>query len=133
MAYSHYGAPSPHESIAWLAVLCLMAYVACFAISLGPIFWLLISEIYPLKVRGLAEGTAACANWASNLLVSLTFLTFLNALGPSKTFSLYGVLAIASFVFSYYLVPETRGRTLEDIEQFWRSRRLKRYAGNTGQ
>lgn len=114
-----------HHSTVWLAVFCLMAYVASFAISLGPIFWLLISEIYPLQIRGLAEGVAAGANWVSNLLVSLTFLTFLNALGPSKTFSLYGVLAIASFVFSYYLVPETRGRTLEEIEQFWRSRKLK--------
>jgi SP family galactose:H+ symporter-like MFS transporter len=89
-----------HHSMAWLAVLCLLAYVASFAISLGPIFWLLISEIYPLNVRGLAEGAAAGANWASNLLVSLTFLTFLNALGPSKTFSLYCVLAIASLVLS---------------------------------
>jgi MFS family permease len=51
-----------HHSMAWLAVLCLLAYVASFAISLGPIFWLLISEIYPLNVRGLAEGAAAGAN-----------------------------------------------------------------------
>jgi len=114
-----------HHSMARLAVLSLMAYVASFAISLGPIFWLLISEIYPLKIRGLAEGTAAGANWAANLLVSLTFLTLLNALGPSKTFFLYGVLAVAALVFSYYSVPETKGRTLEEVEQFWRSRKLK--------
>ena len=111
-----------HHSMAGLAVLCLMAYVASFSISLWPIFWLLISEIYPLSVRAVAEGTAAATNWAANLLVSLTFLTLLNALGPSGTFCLYGALSIASFVFSYYLVPETKGRTLEDIEQFWRSR-----------
>jgi MFS transporter, SP family, galactose:H+ symporter len=114
-----------YHGMAWLAVLCLMAYVACFAISLGPIFWLLISEIYPLNVRGLAEGTAASANWAFNLLVSLTFLTLLNALGAGRTFCLFGVLALASFVFSYRLVPETKGRTLEDIENFWRSRNRK--------
>jgi MFS transporter, SP family, galactose:H+ symporter len=114
-----------YHGMAWLAVLCLMAYVACFAMSLGPIFWLLISEIYPLNVRGLAEGTAASANWAFNLLVSLTFLTLLNALGASWTFCLFGVLSLASFVFSYWLVPETKGRTLEDIEQFWRLRSQK--------
>ena len=114
-----------YGGLAWLAVLCLMAYVASFAISLGPIFWLLISEIYPSKIRGLAEGTAASANWAANLLVSLTFLTLLNALGPSRTFWLYGLLATGSFIFSYYLVPETKGRTLEDIEQFWRTRSRK--------
>jgi sugar porter (SP) family MFS transporter len=119
LAFAIYG------GFAWVAVLCLMTYVASFAISLGPIFWLLISEIYPSKIRGLAEGAAASANWAANLLVSLTFLTLLNALGPSRTFWLYGLLAIGSFIFSYYLVPETKGRTLEDIEQFWGSRNQK--------
>jgi sugar porter (SP) family MFS transporter len=114
-----------YHGLAWLAVVCLMAYVASFAISLGPIFWLLISEIYPSKIRGQAEGTAASANWAANLLVSLTFLTLLNALGPSRTFWLYGLLGIGSWIFSYYLVPETKGRTLEDIEEFWHSHSRK--------
>ena len=109
------------NSLAWLALICLMGYVASFAISLGPIFWLLIAEIYPLKVRGLAEGTAATFNWASNLIVSLTFLTLLERLGPSATFALYAFAAVASWLFSYYLVPETKGRTLEQIEAFWRA------------
>src|SRR6266481_1351182 len=63
---------NPSGQLAWIAVICLMGYVASFAISLGPIFWLLIAEIYPLKIRGLAEGTAATFNWGSNLIVSLT-------------------------------------------------------------
>ena len=108
------------SGLSWLAVICLMGYVASFAISLGPIFWLLIAEIYPLKVRGLAEGTAATFNWASNLIVSLTFLTLLEKLGPSSTFALYALFSVASWLFSYYLVPETKGRTLEQIEEFWR-------------
>src|SRR5439155_3031031 len=65
----------PSGQLAWIAVICLMGYVALFAIGLGPIFWLLIAGIYPLKIRGVAEGTAATFNWASNLIVSLTFLT----------------------------------------------------------
>jgi len=108
-------------NLAWIAVVCLMGYVASFAISLGPIFWLLIAEIYPLKVRGLAEGTAATFNWASNLIVSLTFLTLLEKLGPSSTFALYALASVASWLFAYYLVPETKGRTLEQIETFWRT------------
>ncbi|MFY9852568.1 MAG: sugar porter family MFS transporter, partial [Terracidiphilus sp.] len=96
-----------------LAVIILMVYVASFAISLGPIFWLLIAEIYPLKIRGLAAGIAAGTNWAANFAVSLTFLSLLKLLGPSATFWLYGVLAIGSWLFSYYLVPETKGRSLE--------------------
>ncbi len=102
-----------------LAVIILMVYVASFAISLGPIFWLLIAEIYPLKIRGLAAGIAAGTNWAANFAVSLTFLSLLKLLGPSATFWLYGVLAIGSWLFSYYLVPETKGRSLEEIERFW--------------
>jgi MFS transporter, SP family, galactose:H+ symporter len=109
-------------TLAWLAVVTLMLYVASFAISLGPIFWLLIAEIYPLKVRGIAEGTAAGVNWAFNFLVSVTFLTLVQALGPSFTFWLYALLAVGSWLFSYYLVPETKGRTLEEIEQSFRRR-----------
>jgi sugar porter (SP) family MFS transporter len=109
-------------ALAWLAVITLMVYVASFAISLGPIFWLLIAEIYPLRVRGIAEGTAAGMNWAFNFLVSFTFLTLVEVLGPSLTFWLYALLAIASWLFSYYLVPETKGRTLEEIELSFRHR-----------
>jgi SP family galactose:H+ symporter-like MFS transporter len=106
--------------LSWLAVISMMVYVASFAISLGPIFWLLIAEIYPLKVRSSAEGLAATFNWISNLIVTLTFLTFVQAMGASRTFWLYGLFAIGAWVFSYHLAPETKGRSLEEIEEFWR-------------
>jgi MFS family permease len=109
--------PNQSAEIAWLAVISMMAYVGSFAISLGPIFWLLISEIYPLKIRNSAEGLAATFNWGANLLVTLTFLTLVEKLGPSPTFWLYGLCAIAAGLFSYYFVPETKGRTLEEIEE----------------
>ena len=115
-------------ALAWLAVISMMVYVASFAISLGPIFWLLISEIYPLKIRSSTEGLAATFNWGSNLLVTLTFLTLVQALGASRTFWLYGLFAIAAWLFSYYRVPETKGRTLEEIEEFWRTRSAQRAA-----
>jgi sugar porter (SP) family MFS transporter len=105
----------------WLAVISVMAYVASFAISLGPIFWLLVAEIYPLKIRTSAEGLSATFNWGSNLVVSLTFLTLLQSLGPSQTFWLYGIIAVGAWIFSYVFVPETKGRTLEEIEAFWRT------------
>src|SRR6059058_3960470 len=117
---------SPSGQLAWIAVICLMGYVASFAIGLGPIFWLLIAEIYPLKIRGVAEGTAATFNWGSNLIVSLTFLTLVEKLGASSTFLLYGLASVASWLFAYYFVPETKGRTLEQIEAFWRARHRAR-------
>jgi sugar porter (SP) family MFS transporter len=111
---------SPTGLLSWLAVGSMMLYVAFFAISLGPIFWLLISEIYPLRVRSSTEGLAAMSCWVSNLAVSLTFLSLLHGLGATKTFWLYGLFAVAAWLFSYRLVPETKERTLEEIEQFWR-------------
>lgn len=110
-------------SLVWLAVISMMVYVGSFAISLGPIFWLLISEIYPLKIRNSTEGLCAAFNWGSNLLVSLTFLTLLQMTGPTRTFWLYALFTVAAWIFSYLRVPETKGRTLEEIEEFWRSRR----------
>lgn len=109
-------------ALAWIAVISMMGYVASFAISLGPIFWLLISEIYPLKIRSSSEGLAATFNWGSNLVVTLTFLTLVQRLGASPTFLLYALFAVAAWIFSYVYVPETKGRTLEEIEAFWHSR-----------
>ena len=106
---------SHSAAMAWLAVGSVMLYVGAFAISLGPIFWLLISEIYPLRVRGVAMGAATMFNWGFNLLVALTFLLLIESLGAAYTFWLYAAVSVASWIFSYRLVPETKGRTLEDI------------------
>ena len=112
--------PSLSNVIAWIAVISLAVYVACFAIGLGPVFWLMIAEIYPLKIRGRAMGVATVANWGSNLLVALTFLSLLHALGRAWTFWLYAIVGILSWMFVYWMVPETKGRTLEEIEASWR-------------
>jgi sugar porter (SP) family MFS transporter len=106
-------------ALSWLAVGSVMLYVASFAISLGPIFWLLIAEIYPLRVRGVAMGVATMANWAFNLLVALTFLLLVERLGPAYTFWIYALVSVASWIFGYRKVPETKGRTLEEINEAW--------------
>ena len=105
----------------YVAIGGLVIYVACFAFGLGPIFWLLISEIYPLKVRGAAMSAVTVTNWALNLVVAVTFLTLVGILGHAGTFWLYGVIAIGAWIFFYLLVPETKGKTLEQIEEHWRS------------
>jgi MFS family permease len=111
--------PTLSNVVAWVAMISLPVYVACFAISLGPVFWLLISEIYPLKIRGRAMSIATVTNWGSNLLVALTFLSLLHSLGRAWTFWLYGLIGILAWIFVYRLVPETKGCTLEEIDARW--------------
>jgi sugar porter (SP) family MFS transporter len=105
----------------YVAIGGLVIYVACFAFGLGPIFWLLISEIYPFKVRGAAMSAVTVTNWAFNLVVAVTFLTLVGAIGHANTFWLYGVIAVGAWIFFYFLVPETKGKTLEQIEAHWRA------------
>ena len=106
-------------ALGWLTALSLTAYVGFFAIGLGPVFWLLISEVFPLATRGRGTSMATFANWGSNLVVALTFLLLIDHLGSAATFFLYAVMTVAAFIFTYALVPETKGRTLEEIEAGW--------------
>jgi sugar porter (SP) family MFS transporter len=117
------------EALKWIGVLSLAVYIAAFAIGLGPVFWLLISEIYPLNVRGQAASIATMANWLSNFVVSLTFLSLLNALGSVWTFLLYAALSGVGVWFCVRFVPETRGVPLEWIERDLRARRPLRQLG----
>lgn len=94
----------------------VLLYIACFAFSLGPVMWLMIAEIYPLKVRGIGASFATCINWLSNGLVAFTFLSIVDAIGTSSTFMIYFVMCLVSLVFVYFLVPETKGVSLERIE-----------------
>ncbi len=107
------------SSIGDIAVGSLVVYVTCFAFGLGPIFWLLISEIYPLAVRGAAMSVATVANWGMNLVVAVTFLTLVDAVGHAATFWIYGLITVGAWFFIYKLVPETKGKTLEQIEADW--------------
>ncbi len=101
----------------WLAAGSLILYVGAFAIGLGPVFWLLISEIYPLQARGVAMSVATLTNWAFNLLVTVSFLTLVHGLGLSWTFWAYGLVSVAAWFFVKRFVPETKGRSLEEIEK----------------
>ncbi|MEO6467802.1 MAG: MFS transporter, partial [Acidimicrobiia bacterium] len=91
-----------------LTIGALWVYVIFFAFSLGPIVWIMISEVFPQNVRGPGNGIATMAGWAGNLLVSLTFLSLIDALGESGTFALYAVIGLASLMFIRLRVPETK-------------------------
>jgi sugar porter (SP) family MFS transporter len=102
-----------------LTVASVLMYIMFFAIGLGPGFWLLAAEIFPLEVRSLGMGIATLANWGSNLVVSLTFPMLLHSLGGAGVFSLYAFFSVIAWVFIKSYVPETKGKTLEEIEAYW--------------
>ncbi len=105
-----------------VAIASLMVYVASFAISLGPIFWLLNAEIYPLGVRSKAAGIGTMANWTFNFIVSLTFLLLIDALGRSGAFWFYAAVGVLTLAFCWKLVPETKGKRLEEIQALFQDR-----------
>lgn len=93
------------------------SYVICFAFGLGAMLWLLVSEIFPLEVRGAAMGVAVFSCWLWNFAVSCTFLTLVNTLGVANTFLLYAAMCGIGWIFCYYKVPETKDISLEKIEE----------------
>ena len=99
----------------------ILAFIAAFAMSIGPIGWILCSEIFPTKVRGRAMSVATFTVWSSCYIVAQTF-PMLNdnpAIGPAKTFWVYAVFSLTGLLFVMAMVPETKGRTLEAIEASW--------------
>jgi SP family galactose:H+ symporter-like MFS transporter len=100
-----------------LLVLCL--YIAAFELSFGPIFGLMSAEIFLTRVRAVGSSISTFANWVANLLVSVTFLSLVNGIGQSGTFWLYAAMGVLAFVFCQRMVPETKGKNLEEIEYYW--------------
>ncbi len=106
----------------YLTAASLAAYIGCFAIGLGPVFWLLISEIFPMAIRARGMSAATIANWLANLVVALTFLDLSDLLGHAAVFFLYAALTFAAMAFAYILVPETKGLSLEAVQALWTRR-----------
>jgi SP family xylose:H+ symportor-like MFS transporter len=96
----------------------MIVYTASFMMSWGPITWVLISEIFPNKIRGKAVAIAVAAQWAANYLVSSTYPAMMEYSG-AMTYSIYGIMSVLSLLFVWRFVPETKGRTLEDMEALW--------------
>jgi sugar porter (SP) family MFS transporter len=102
-------------SLGVIATACLMFFITCYAFSIGPIAWILVSEVFPLRLRGRGVAAATLSFGTSNFFVSLTFLSLLKAAGTSLTFATYGAFCILTLIFVRFVIPETKGRELESI------------------
>jgi SP family arabinose:H+ symporter-like MFS transporter len=97
----------------------ILIYIAFFAACIGPVFWTLVSEIFPNRIRGVAMSVPVFTQWVVNALVVLVFPWMLNVAGGSFTFGFLAIMAFLMFLFTFKYVPETRGKSLEDIEKYW--------------
>ena len=104
------------HAVPWLALACLLTYIMGFAVGLGPVFWLMISEIFPIQMRGPAMAVCSMFNWGLNFAISYTFLTLIGAITKQGTFWLYAFFGVCALVFFVTLVPETEDRSLEQIQ-----------------
>ncbi len=102
-----------------LVLVLILVFVAAFAVSFGPIVWLVMAEIFPTSIRGRATAIASVALWIADYAVSQSFPVLLNSVGASSTFWTFGILSLVAFIFTLALVPETKGKTLEEIERSW--------------
>lgn len=115
------GAATGSASLDILAIVGLALYIGAFAASLGPLPWVMMSEVFPLRVRGLAMGVTSVSNWGFNFLVVFSFPLLVQGLGLAGVFGIYTVVCLAGLVFTLRYVPETSGLSLEAIEHHLRS------------
>src|SRR5262249_41911869 len=100
---------------ALVVLIFVLTYVACFAVGVGTGTWVTMAQICPTRIRGRAMSLATVFLWCGTLLVTLTFLSLVRALTAAGTFLLYAAISVAAFVFVWRLLPETKGRSLEEI------------------
>ncbi|XP_034554807.1 solute carrier family 2, facilitated glucose transporter member 12 [Notolabrus celidotus] len=105
------------SSLRVASLISLLVYVAAFSISLGPMVYVVLSEIFPMGVRGRAVSVVSAVNWATNLLISMTFLTLTERIGVHNVMFLYAAMSFVLLVFVILCIPETKGRTLEEISK----------------
>ncbi|MFC2138145.1 D-xylose transporter XylE [Bacteroidota bacterium] len=114
------------KKLGFIALISMLGYVACFAVSWGPVVWVLLSEIFPNKIRGRAMAVAVAAQWISNYLISWTFpmmdrsSKLIELFNHGFAYWIYGVMGIIAALFMYKFVPETKQKTLEELESFWK-------------
>ncbi|XP_047238487.1 solute carrier family 2, facilitated glucose transporter member 8 [Girardinichthys multiradiatus] len=113
-------AVEPHSDLTWLALASMAIFIAGFAIGWGPIPWLIMSEVIPVRVRGFAGAAVVLSNWGMAFVVTKSFQDMMDLLTSAGTFWLFACMCALNIIFTVILVPETKGKTLEQIESIFR-------------
>jgi len=119
LAFFSAGTAGMSPTAGMVTLVALILFIVSFAFSLGPVVWTVINEIFPGRVRGRAVAVATAVNWGAAFLVSEFFITLVDAIGEAGTFALFAIFCVAGGVWVYHRVPETKGRSLEQIESLW--------------
>jgi SP family arabinose:H+ symporter-like MFS transporter len=109
----------------WLLLIFILLFIACFAFSYGPVAWVLLSEIFPTKIRGKAMSLATFSLWIGTALVGQLTPVFLEKLKPAGTFWLFAVMTAPALYLAIKIIPETKGKSLEEIERYWLNKKSK--------
>uniref|UniRef100_A0A1A8IVK6 Solute carrier family 2, facilitated glucose transporter member 8 n=2 Tax=Nothobranchius kuhntae TaxID=321403 RepID=A0A1A8IVK6_NOTKU len=110
----------PHQDLTWLALASMAVFISGFAIGWGPIPWLIMSEVIPIRVRGFASAAVVLTNWGMAFVVTKTFQNMMDGLTSAGTFWLFSGMCALNIVFTIFFIPETKGKTLEQIEAIFR-------------
>ena len=102
-----------------LLIVFILIFIASFAFSLGPVVWVILSEIYPNKIRGRTMSIATVATWIGTSIIGQMIPISLESIGPMYTFWIFALFCLPTLYIGWKLMPETKGRTLEEIEKFW--------------
>ncbi len=109
--------PEGAESLGWLPLTSLILFIAAFAIGAGPIPWMMFGEILPAKVKGPGASAASFTNWFLAFIITLTFVDIQEAITPAGAFWMFGGFLVIAVLFSVFFLPETKGKTPEDIQR----------------
>ena len=121
-----------HNILAAWVLICILGFIACFAVSMGPVVWIIISEIFPTRIRGRAVAVSALLLWTANYLMSQSFPIInedpwlISVFHHAFPFWLYSLFCLATVLFVWLVVPETKGKTLEEIELLWKRKAEKK-------
>ena len=107
----------------WILLGCILIFCVAFTMAMGPLVWIIISEIFPARIRGRAASVCVVALWLATFVVAQTFPMLKSDIGISATYLIYALCSLITFLFTILVLPETKGRTLEEIESYWRNRR----------